>query len=77
MTKLLVTLPNEQDVNWLIPLLHRLGIDVAQFNDSESPKDEAYHKKIVGLGGQEQADFASYLTEFEESRKDRILPLRG
>lgn len=76
MTKLLVTLPNEQDVNWLVPMLNRLGIDVAQLNESESQKDEAYHKKIVGQGGKERADFESYLAEFEKSRQDRVLPLR-
>lgn len=76
MTKLLVTLPNEQDVKWLIPMLNRLGIDVAQVNEPELPKDEAYHKKNVGLGGQDRDDFESYLNEFEKSRQDRILPLR-
>ncbi|MPR32563.1 hypothetical protein [Salmonirosea aquatica] len=77
MTKLIVTLPNEQDVNWLIPMLNRLGVEVMPLSEPELPENEAFHKKNIELGGQDRDDLDAYLAEFEQGRQDRILPLRN
>ena len=76
MTELVLTLSHEQDADWLIPLLTHLGVGVRPLIDTLSPEDKARHQAIVEAGGEEREDFDAYLSDFQESRKDRNLPFR-
>jgi hypothetical protein len=76
MTELVLTLSHEQDADWLIPLLTRLGVGVRPLVNTLSPEEEAMHLSIVEMGGEEREDFEVYLSDFQESRKDRSLPSR-
>lgn len=76
MTELVLTLPQEQDADWLIPLLARLGVGVRPLVGTLSPEDKARHWAIVEAGSEEREDFESYMAEFQEDRQDRNLPFR-
>lgn len=74
MTQLILNIPNEQDVDWLVPLLQRLGISVADSKTNLTSEKLAYHQAIIAKGGTDKANFDEYLTDFEKSRQDRLLP---
>lgn len=76
MTKLILTLPYEQDADWLLPMLARLGVRVKPLEQAISPEQETMHRTIIEAGGDDRENFESYLNEFEISRQDRKLPLR-
>lgn len=77
MTQLVLNIPNEQDINWLLPLLQRLGISVDAPKSTLTPEILAYHHTIIAKGGTDKDDFEAYLREFQESRQDRLLPFRN
>lgn len=76
MTQLILTLPHEQDADWLVPMLARLGVQTRPLERGISPQDEAMHRAIVEAGGDDREDFDAYLSEFEQGRQDRALPFR-
>lgn len=51
MTQLVLNIPNEQDVDWLLPLLQRLGINVATPKPTLTPEILAHHRTIIAKGG--------------------------
>ena len=75
MTQLILTLRHEQDADWLVPMLARLGVQARPIS-LNSPQTEAEHRAIIEAGGEDKEDFDAYLAEFEKSRQDRILPFR-
>ncbi|GHB59796.1 hypothetical protein [Persicitalea jodogahamensis] len=77
MKQLILTLPHEHDVDWLVPMLARLGVQARPLERVISSKDEDMHRAIVEAGGDDREDFDSYLTDFEQSRQDRALPFRN
>ena len=77
MTQLIFTLPHEQDADWLVPMLARLGVQARPLEPNISQQDEAMHRAIVEAGGEEREDFDAYLAEFEQSRQDRALPMQS
>jgi hypothetical protein len=74
MTRLILDIPNEPDLDVLLPLLRRFGVIVSQQKPVASEELERLHAIIdagaVLPGGEE------FIREFEESRQDRPLPLR-
>jgi hypothetical protein len=78
MTQLLHEIPQQQDLDMLLALFKRLNIRVVQRSartPSANSNDEETAFIFAGLPLRQ--DFEAYLKEFEESRKDKFLPLRG
>ena len=76
MATLVLNIPNEQDINWLVPMLKRLGIGIAEEKALKTSKNLAYHQNIVAKGGKDKENFDEYIASFNENRKDRSLPFR-
>ena len=77
MATLVLNIPNEQDINWLVPMLKRLGIGIKEEEKLlKTDKNLAYHQSIVSKGGKDKADFDEFIVSFNESKKDRTLPFR-
>ena len=77
MTRKLLELPQNQDLDLLLALFKRLNIRVVQ-RTVEAPalkRDEAEIAMILA-GLPAKKDFEAYVREFEESRKDNPLPSR-
>lgn len=71
MKQLLLNISEEQDVQWLIPMLTRLGIHVSEAPPVLSEEEIAYHRRIIERGGKEKPNFEAFLKDFENSREDR------
>lgn len=76
MTQLILTLPNEQDVDWLVPMLARLGVQSKPVEKAISAEERAMHMAVIEAGGDDRDNIDAYIAEFEQSRKDRTLPFR-
>lgn len=76
MTQLILTLPHEQDADWLVPMLARLGVKAKPLERTLSPQDKAMHRANVEAGGDDREDLDDYMADFEMSRQDRALPFR-
>jgi hypothetical protein len=76
MTRIVLDIPNESDLEALLPLLRRLRITVAKMDhiEKEKPDIEAA-LEIVGAGC-DMSSFGDALAWQKESRKDRQLPYR-
>jgi hypothetical protein len=77
MTQIVLEIPRRQDLDMLLTLFKRLNIKVVQRveNKPKSKSDEEDVAMIVA-GLPPRQDFEAYVQEFEESRKDKMLPLR-
>jgi hypothetical protein len=77
MTQLLLEIPRQQDLEMLLTLFKRLNIRVVQRSGSTiEPKPDDAETAFILAGLPPQQDFEAYLKEFEESRKDKPLPMR-
>jgi hypothetical protein len=77
MTRIILEVSQEKDLDLLLALLKRLDIRIIEKTVDRSP--EASTKKdrdfiLQGLPARE--DFEDFVREFEESRQDRPLPGR-
>jgi len=75
MTRLILDIPNEPDVDLLLPLLRHFGVVISQQKPVSSEELKRLHAIIdagADLPGGEE-----FLREFEESRQDRPLPFRN
>lgn len=76
MLQVTLELSNEDDKNFLLPLLQRLGIRYTlkeQLLNEETLKE---CRKIIEQSI-EITDFNDFIKDFDASRKDRILPFRS
>lgn len=78
MTRIVLEVPQDKDLDLLLALLERLNIRVIQRASENTPpaavkNDHAFILK--GLPARE--NFEEFVRDFEESRKDRPLPGRG
>lgn len=77
MTQLLLEIPKQQDLEMLLTLFKRLNIRVIQHSGTAvEPKPDNAETALILAGLPPQQDLDAYLKEFEESRKDKPLPLR-
>ncbi len=76
MTRIVLDIPNNTDVELLLPLLRRLGIIVSNQTHELNESEIAYHKKVIEKGGKNIPDFGSFMQDFELSRQDRPMPFR-
>ena len=77
MTQLLLEIPRQQDLEMLLTLFKRLNIRVVQRSvNAVEPKPDDAEIAFILAGLPPKQDFETYLKEFEESRKDKPLPLR-
>ena len=76
MTKVTLDIPNEADLKILLPLLQRLGIRLSfPPATTQTAEEVAHHHRIIEQGA-DREDFEAFFTDFEASRKDRVLPQR-
>jgi hypothetical protein len=76
MTQLLLQIPDQTDVSFLLPLLRRLNISVFPSPPSGQSADELSRLHAIIDAGTDLSDDDSFLTDFEQSRQDRSLPFR-
>ena len=76
MTRIVLDIPNNNDVELLLPLLRRLGIIISNQNTELSESEVIYHKNIIEKGGRNIENFESFMQDFELSRQDRPMPFR-
>lgn len=78
MTRLILEIPNQSDLNMLLPLLRRLGIHITK-TEVETPKpSESETEKALRIirQGCDMSTFGDALQYQMEARKDRSLPFR-
>ena len=76
MTRIVLDIPNNNDVEFLLPLLRRLGIIISNQNHELSESEMIYHKDIIEKGGRNIANFGNFMKNFDLSRQDRPMPFR-
>ena len=76
MTRIVLDIPNNNDVELLLPLLRRLGIIISNQNHELSEAEATYHKNIIEKGGKNIENFEGFMQDFELSRQDRPMPFR-
>jgi hypothetical protein len=77
MTQLLLEIPRQQDLDMLLALFKRLNIRVVQRSaGTPESKSDDEETAFILAGLPPVQDFEAYVQEFEESRKDKSLPLR-
>lgn len=74
MTRIILDIPNEPDVDVLLPLLRRFGVVVSQ-QKSVSAEELDRHHAIIDAGA-DLPGGEEFIREFEKSRQDRPLPFR-
>ncbi len=75
-----VTLQIENETDWQVlkPLLERLQVGVQVFSEKEentTPEQKKIDWETI-MRGIEKSNFGQFLSDFEASRQDRILPFR-
>ncbi len=77
MTQIVLEIPRHQDLDMLLALFKRLNIRVVQRSVETPEIVPGDRDKAFILAGLPPIDnFEEYVREFEESRKDKPLPLR-
>ncbi len=74
--QIVLDIPNESDLDALLPLLKRLHISVSTLNGGEKPKLELEEALKVVRAGCDMKSFGDALTWQKEVRRDRELPFR-
>lgn len=78
MTRIVLEVPQDKDLELLLALLERLNIRVIQRNsEKKKPKLEKDDQAFILKGLPTRENFEEFVRDFEESRKDRPLPGRG
>lgn len=76
MTRIVLEIPDDKDLRILLPLLERLGINIAKQSGFPDEDNLEYHYRIIDEGVQME-DQEKFLKDFDESREDRQLPGRN
>ena len=78
MTRIVLEVPQDKDLDLLLALLERLNIRVIQHTSENTPPTQAKTDQAFILKGlPAREDFEDFVRDFEESREDRSLPCRG
>ena len=76
MTKLVLEVPNQRDLDLLLPLLRRLGIRITK-TEVNSPKSAEIEKALAIIRkGCDMSAFGDALQYQIETRQERALPFR-
>ncbi len=74
MTRIVLEVPQDKDLDLLLALLQRLNIRVIQKTSEEAPSDSANADRLFILKGlPEREDFEAFVRDFELSREERAL----
>ena len=77
MTRIVLEIPQDKDLDLLLALLERLNIRVIQkTHEKEQPGAAKEDLAFILKGLPVRKDFDVFVRDFEESRKDRPLPGR-
>jgi hypothetical protein len=77
MTRILLEIPQNQDLDLLLALFKRLNVRVVQRTvESPAPRQDDTETALILAGLPAKKDFEAYVSEFEESRKDKPLSSR-
>jgi hypothetical protein len=77
MTRIVLEVSKDKDLDLLLALLERLDITVIQkTSEDELPAQAKGDRDFILKGLPARLDFESFVRDFEESRKDRSLPGR-
>ena len=77
MTRIVLEIPQDKDLDLLLALLERLNIRVIQKTlEKEEPRAAKEDLAFILKGLPARKDFDAFVRDFEESRKDRPLPGR-
>ena len=75
MTRIVLDIPNNNDVELLLPLLKRLGVIISNHPNKLSDSEQEHHEKIVVKGGKKIENFEEFMEDFQKSREDRVMSL--
>lgn len=77
MTRIILEVPHDKDLDLLLALLDRLNIRVVQKTpDQEQPAAATDDRAFILKGLPARKDFEAFAQDFEENQKDRSLPGR-
>lgn len=76
MTRIVLEISQEKDLDLLLSLLERLNIRVVQKIDEKEQSSIQADRILILKGLPAKKDFNAFIQDFEESRKDRSLPGR-
>lgn len=77
MTRIVLEIPQDKDLDLLLALLERLNIRVIQkTHEKEETRAAKEDLAFILKGLPARKDFDAFVRDFEESRKDRPLPGR-
>lgn len=78
MTRIVLEVPQDKDLELLLALLERLNIRVIQrTSEKKKPAPVKDDQAFILKGLPARENFEEFVRDFEESRKDRPLPGRG
>lgn len=77
MTRIVLELPHDNDLNLLLALLERFGIRVVEKGSlKKQVKNAETDEAFVLKGLPSRPDFAQFMADFDASRADIVLPGR-
>ncbi len=77
MTRIVLEVPQDKDLDLLLALLERLNIRVIQrTSEKEQPAQAKNDQAFILKGLPAREDFEGFVRDFEASREDRQLPGR-
>lgn len=78
MTRIVLEVPQDKDLDLLLALLKRLNIRVVQRTSNSEPSAQVSSEKAFILRGlPAREDFEAFILDFEAGRQDRPMPERG
>jgi hypothetical protein len=75
---MILEIPDERDLEILLPLLERLGVSITNLENAEGSMNEAtraHHYQIIDRGIKVE-DPEQFIRGYEQNREDRPLPGR-
>jgi hypothetical protein len=77
MTRIVLDIPNNNDVEFLLPLLKRLGVIVSNQPNKLTESERQYHEMVLNKGGKNIENFEEFMADFQKSKADRELNRLG
>lgn len=78
MTRIVLEVPQDKDLDLLLALLKRLNIRVVQrTSESEASAQAVSERTFILQGLPARKDFEAFVREFDLNRQDRTMPERG
>ncbi|MFM9947664.1 MAG: hypothetical protein ACKV1O_06975 [Saprospiraceae bacterium] len=77
MTRIILEVPHDKDLDLLLALLDRLDIRIInKASEKDQPASKKDDETFILKGLPARKDFDSYVHDFDLSREDRVLPGR-